>query len=295
MKKQEQKLIVILGPTASGKSEIAVKLAKKFKGEIVSADSRQIYREMDIGTAKPKNTKGIAHYLIDKIKPNREYNAALYKKEAIKAVKSIQKRGKVPFLVGGTGLYIQAIVDNIQFPKVPANNKLREGLEKKTIKNLFQIYKKLDPEGAKLIDKANKRRLVRAIEVCKITGKPFWQQRKKEEPMFNILQIGIKLPKNLLRKNIEKRVEIMFRQGLEREAKYLIKKYGWIPPLNTIGYQEWRYFFEDKINKEEVKKAIIRHTNKFARRQMTWFKKDKTIRWIKKKKEAEKLTRSFLK
>jgi tRNA dimethylallyltransferase len=292
---KKPKLIVILGPTASGKSEMAVELAKKFNGEIISADSRQVYKGMDIGTAKPKNTQKVAHYLINKIRPNQEFNVALYKKATIKIIKDIQKRGKIPFLVGGTGLYIRAVVDNIQFPKVPANNKLRKGLEKKTIKNLFRIYEKLDPQGANFIDKENKRRLIRATEVCKITGKPFWEQRKKEEPLFEVLQIGIKLPKKLLRNNIEKRVENMLKEGLEKEVKSLNKKYGWIPPLQTIGYQEWKEFFEGKMNKEEVKKLIVQHTNKFAKRQMTWFKRDKRIQWIKNQKEAEKLARNFLK
>jgi tRNA dimethylallyltransferase len=291
---KKQKIIVILGPTASGKSELAINLAKKFKGEIISADSRQIYKEMEIGTAKPKNTRRIPHHLIDTIKIDRDYNAALFKKTAIKTIKDIQKRKNTPFLVGGTGLYIRSIVDNIQFPKVPADNELRKKLEKKNLKGLFTIYRKIDPQGAQVIDKKNKRRLIRAIEVCKITGKSFWQQRKKEEPIFEFLQIGLMLPKSILRNNIKKRVEKMFRQGLEKEAKILIKKYGWITPLNTIGYQEWKEFFENKITKEDVKELIISHTNKFARRQMTWFKKDKTIHWIKDKKEAERLIRAFL-
>ncbi|TFG35513.1 MAG: tRNA (adenosine(37)-N6)-dimethylallyltransferase MiaA [Parcubacteria group bacterium] len=295
MKSQKQKLIVILGPTASGKSEIAIRLAKKFKGEIISADSRQVYKEMEIGTAKPKKTKGIPHHLIDTIKLDKEYNVALFKKAAIKIIKDVHKRKKIPFLVGGTGLYIRAVADNIKFPKVPADSGLRKGLEKKDLNSLFKIYKKLDPQGAELIDKKNKRRLVRAIEVCKITGRSFWQQRKKEQPLFEILQIGLRLPKRLLRSNIKKRIEKMFRKGLEKEARILREKYGSIPPLNTIGYQEWKEFFENKIDEEKVKELIISHTNKFARRQMTWFKKDKTIHWAKDQKEAEWLTRNFLK
>ena len=291
---KKPKLIVILGPTASGKSEMALSLAKKFKGEIISADSRQIYKEMDIGTAKLKNNQKVVHYLIDIKKPNQEFNVALFKKSAIKIIKDIQKRGKMPFLVGGTGLYIKAIVDNLNFPTAVPQLKLREKLEKKSLKELFKAYKKLDPKGAKFIDKDNKRRLIRAIEVCKITGKPFWEQRKKEEPIFRVLQIGIKLPKKLLRNNIEKRVEKMFKDGLEKEARNLAKKYGLIPPLQTIGYQEWKEFFEGKINKEEVKKLIIQHTNKFAKRQMTWFKRDRRINWVKNLKEAEKLIKDFL-
>jgi len=290
---KKPKLIVILGPTASGKSEMALSLAKKFKGEIISADSRQIYKEMDIGTAKLKNNQKVVHYLIDIKKPNQEFNVALFKKSAIKIIKDIQKRGKMPFLVGGTGLYIKAIVDNLNFPTAVPQLKLREKLEKKSLKELFKAYKKLDPKGAKFIDKDNKRRLIRAIEVCKITGKPFWEQRKKEEPIFRVLQIGIKLPKKLLRNNIEKRVEKMFKDGLEKEARNLAKKYGLIPPLQTIGYQEWKEFFEGKINKEEVKKLIVQHTNKFAKRQITWFKRDKRINWVKNLKEAENIIRRF--
>ena len=295
MKKSIPKLIVLLGPTATGKSEMALRLAKKFNGEIVSADSRQIYKELEIGTAKPKDLKKIPHYLIDKIRPDKEFNAALFKKAAIRTIRNIQKRERIPFLVGGTGLYIKAVVDNIRFPKVPADNKLRKSLEKTDLMTLYQIYKKIDPQGAKLIDKKNKRRLVRAIEVCRLTGDPFWQQRKKDAPLFDVLQIGIRLPKYLLISNIRKRVENMFQQGLEKEAKYLIEKYGNIPPLDTIGYREWKGYFENKINKEEVKELIISHTNKFARRQMTWFKKDKAIHWIRNIKDAEKLINKFLK
>jgi tRNA dimethylallyltransferase len=302
--KKTSKLIVILGPTASGKSELAIKLAKKFDGEIVSADSRQIYKEMDIATAKPitrefarinheyaRIVKGVPHYLIDVVWPNQEFNVAIYKKMAIKAIKDIQKRGEIPFLVGGTGLYIKAIVDNIEFPKVPAQKRLREKLEKKTVKELFEIYKELDHLGARFIEKKNKRRLIRAIEVCKVTKKPFWQQRERGKLLFDTLQIGIKLPKNKLKKRVETRVEKMFKMGLEKEVKKLIKKHSWnLPPLQTIGYQEWKDFFD----KKEVKNRIILHTIQFAKRQMTWFKRNKQIKWIKNTKEAEKLIKEFI-
>jgi len=305
MLKRLPKIIVISGQTASGKTDLAIKLAKKFNGEIVSADSRQVYKGMNIATAKPRKTQkskvksqnyiveGIPHYLIDVIYPNQDFNVAIYKKLAIKAIKDIQRRGKLPFLVGGTGFYIQSIVDNIEFPKVSPRKKLREKLEKKTEKGLFKIYKKLDPEGARFIEKENKRRLIRAIEVCKVTGKSFWQQRKKGEPLFDVLQIGIKLPKNELKRRVKKRVERIFKLGIEKEVKNLIKKYGWITPLQTIGYQEWKEYFERKINKEEVKKRIVLHTLQFIRRQTTWFKRDKTIKWIKKYQQAEKLIREF--
>jgi tRNA dimethylallyltransferase len=302
------KLIVILGPTASGKTELAIKLAKKFNGEIVSADSRQVYKEMDIGTAKPERKKsnkrqttskymveGVPHYLMDVVAPNEEFNVAIYKKMALKSIENIQKKGKLPFLVGGTGLYIKAIVDNINFPKVSPQKELREELEKKTAKELFKIYKKLDPEGAGLIDKKNKRRLIRAIEVCKTTKKSFWEQRKKGAPLFDTLQIGIKLQKTELEKIIKKRVEKMFKMGLEKEVKMLAKKYGWqISSMRTIGYQEWQDYFKSKVDKEKVKEKIILHTIQFAKRQMTWFKRDKRIHWIKNYQEARKLNKEFL-
>ena len=300
------KLVVILGPTASGKTDLAIKLAKKFNGEIVSADSRQVYKEMNIATAKPlqnqkskiKNQKylvnGVPHYLVDIIYPDKEFNVVIYKKLAQKAIKDIQKRGKLPFLVGGTGLYIWAVIDNLKFPKVRPQKKLRKELEKKSKKELFQIYKKLDPKGAKFIDKENKRRLIRAIEVCKVTGKSFWEQRKKGKPLFDVLQIGIKLEKEKLKKRIEKRINKMFKLGLEKEAKKLFEKYGEIPPLQTIGYQEFKDFFEGKITKKEVKEKIILHTLQFARRQITWFKRDKRIHWISEDKEAENLIQKFL-
>ena len=279
-----KKLVVVLGPTASGKTKMAVKLAKKFNGEIVSADSRQVYKGMNIGTAKPtkKERQGIRHHLIDIIKPNKEFNAAIFKKKAIGTIKNIQRRKRLPFLVGGTGLYIQTIVDNIEFPKVAPNKKLREKLEQKSVKELFRIYKKLDPKGIKEIEKDNKRRLIRAIEVSKISKKPFSEQKRKGKPLFNILEIGIKKSKEEIKKSVEKRIKKMFKMGLENEVKGLVKKYGRVPCLQTIGYQE--------SSPEETSL----HTLQFAKRQMTWFKRSKKIQWVKNYQQAKKLISQFL-
>ncbi|MDD5639790.1 MAG: tRNA (adenosine(37)-N6)-dimethylallyltransferase MiaA [Candidatus Pacebacteria bacterium] len=303
--KKLQKLIVILGATATGKTDLGIWLAKKYNGEIVSADSRLVYREMNIGTAKPKNEStstfesgGIKHYMIDIVSLKKTYNAAIYKKEAIKKIKLIQKKGKIPFLVGGTGLYIDGIVKNIDFPEIKPDEKTRLELESKTLEELIDEYKKLDPVGAKNIDCKNKRRLVRAIEVCKLTGKSFWENRCLEEPVFDCLEIGIKVKKEELLKRIEKRVLKMVKNGLRNEAEKLIKKYGNIPPLQTIGYQEWRGSFGKEISKKELKEIeerIVINTNKFAKRQMTWLKRDKEINWIENKKEAEKMIKEFLK
>lgn len=267
------KLIVIVGPTASGKTNLAMKLAKKFNGEIVSADSQMIYKEMDIGTAKPpKNT----HHMVDLIKPNEEYNVALYKQEAIKAIDDIIKRGKQPFLVGGTGLYIKAITDNLTFPHIKRNEKLRNQLEKKTAEELFLEYQKIDKEGAKIIDRNNKRRLIRAIEVTKALNESFFKERKGEE-LYDCIILGIKTNKEDLENQIRKRVDKMIKDGLEKEARKIYKKYG---VLKTIGYQEWQDYFENKITLEEVRNKIITNTIKYSKRQITWFKKDKKIKWL---------------
>lgn len=288
------KLLIILGPTASGKSDLAIKIAELFNGEIVSADSRQIYKEMNIGTAKP--SKGnIRYHLLDIIEPDKRFSAAQYKELACNAIKDIQNRNKLPVLCGGTGLYISSIIEDWQFPKVPPQEKLRKELEKKSVEQLFKIYQKLDIKGAKSIDKKNKRRLIRAIEVCKANNKPFWQQRKSGKSLFNTLLIGIELPKEQLRERIAKRIKKMIKMNLETEVKVLLKKYGWILSLQTIGYQEWKEYFNNKLNKKEVQDLIELHTIQYSKRQMTWFKKMKNIQWIKNPEQAIKLTELFLK
>jgi tRNA dimethylallyltransferase len=295
--KGKPKLVAILGPTASGKTGLALRLAKQFRGEIVSADSRQAYKEMDIATAKPYKP-AIPHHLIDILRPDQQLSVALYKKLALKAIKDIQKRNKLPFLVGGTGLYIQAIVDNFDYPKIKPNPRLRKQLEKQSTQTLFSLYKKLDPRGAKLIDKNNKRRLVRAIEVCKISGKPYWLQRQKQNILFDTLQIGIKLPERELKQNIAIRTKRMFKAGLYKEAKRVLRKYGKnLPVLQTIGYQE----FTDKKgglksirDYKEILEEIKKHTFQYAKRQMTWFKRDKRIIWINNSYQAKKLIKKFL-
>ncbi|MFA5754866.1 MAG: tRNA (adenosine(37)-N6)-dimethylallyltransferase MiaA [Candidatus Paceibacterota bacterium] len=271
------KLVVILGPTASGKTNLAIKLVKKFNGEIVSADSRQIYKGMDIGTAKPKD---FPHKMIDIVNPKEDFNVAIYKEMAVKEIENIIKKGKVPFLVGGTGLYIKSIVDNYAFPKLESDKGLRDKLEKKTIEQLFLMYQKLDKEGSKRIDKKNKRRLIRAIEVSLNLKDGFFKERK-DEPMYDVLQIGIKSKD--INEKIEKRVKSMIKDGLEAEAKKINKKYG---ETNTIGYQEW--------NSPNPKESIILNTIKFSKRQMTWFKKDKRIKWISNYSEAKDKISKFL-
>ena len=290
-----------MGPTASGKSEMAVKLAlrlssgqakKKFGingAEIISADSRQVYRGMDIGTAKPtqKEMAGIPHYLINIISPKKIFTVTQYRKLALKAINKILKKGKIPILCGGTGFYIQAIIDGLIIPEIEPDWKLREKLEKKSAEELFNKLKELDPKRAETIDKKNKRRLIRALEIVIKTKEPVPLADKKPFP-YPVLMLGINLEKENLEDTIKKRIEKMIRKGLEKEVKNLVEKYGWVPALQTIGYQEWEQYFNDKIDKKEVKDLIILHTKQFARRQMTWFKRDRRINWIKNYREAPK-------
>ncbi|MFH0805677.1 MAG: tRNA (adenosine(37)-N6)-dimethylallyltransferase MiaA [Patescibacteria group bacterium] len=291
------KLIIILGPTASGKSDLAIKLAQKFNGEIISADSRQIYKEMNIGTAKiiKKEMSGVPHYMIDIVKPNQKFTLAQFQKKTIKIIKDIQKRNKLPLLVGGTGLYIQSIVDNLKIPETKPDKKLRNKLEKLTNQELINKLKKLDSKALKIIDTKNKRRLIRALEICLLTKKPFSEQRKKNKSIFNTLQIGIKLNTKNLEQKIIKRIEKMIKNGLIKENKKLLKKYGDKPySMSGIGYKEIIPYINNKITLKEAKELIKIHTRQYAKRQMTWFKRDKTIKWIKNYSEAEKLIQLFL-
>lgn len=296
-----KKLIVILGPTASGKSDLAVKLARKFKGEIVSADSRQVYKEMDIGTGKvtKKERKEILYYLIDIKNPNQIYTVWQYKKEAIKAINKIIKKGESPFLVGGTGLYLKAVIENLEIPRVKPDWKLRKSLELKIktrgLKSLYDELIKIDPEAAYIVDSQNPRRIIRALEVAIKTKKPFSQQRKKGKPLFNFLEIGISLDKEKLKENIEKRVDKMMKMGLVKEVKNLIKIYDEnLPTFDAIGYREIIDYLNKKNSLTEAIKKIKKNTWHFAKRQMTWFKKDERIIWVKNLKEAEKLVKEFL-
>ena len=300
-KSKLHKIVVIVGPTASGKSALAVKIARKFSGEIMSADSRQVYRGMDIGTAKPtkKELAYIPHHLIDIKNPDENYTVAEYKRDAIKAINKITKKKKLPILVGGTGLYVKAVVDNLNIPEVAPDPKLRKKLEKEIEKyGLNFVFKKLidiDPEAAYIIDPNNPRRIIRALEIAIKTKKPFSAQRKAGQPLFDFIEIGIRWPKNTLDERINKRVDLMIEEGLEGEVKNLIKKYGRKQQsFEAIGYREIIDFFYKKIPLQDAIELIKRDTRNYAKRQMTWFNKDNRIRWIKNEQGAEKLIKDFL-
>jgi tRNA dimethylallyltransferase len=296
MQRKLKKIVVILGPTASGKTELAIKLAKKFDGEIVSADSRQVYKGLDIGTAKPtkKEMKGIPHHLLDVANPKRKFTVAQYRKLALKAIEKIQEKNKIPFLVGGTGFYIQAVVDGIIIPEVPPDWKLRKKLEKKSPKELYKILKKLDPERAKTIEKENPRRLIRAIEICKKIGKV---PPLKFNPLpYPVLMIGIKRPKKELKKRIKKRFFEWLKQGLIKEVVNLKKLGLSFKRIEDFGihYKVIARYLQNKIGKKEMIENSIREIQNYAKRQMTWFKREKKIKWIRNYRGAEKLVKKFI-
>lgn len=304
-----KKLIVILGPTASGKSELAIKLAKKlapyqtegsgagFNGEIVSADSRQIYKEMDIGTGKitKKEMKSIPHYLLDVASPKRRFTVVQYRKLALKAINKIFEKGKVPILCGGTGFYIQAVVDGVVIPEVPPDWELRKKLEKKSVDELYKILKKLDPQRAKTIEKKNPRRLIRAIEIVMKTKKPVPPFKKQPIP-YPVLMIGIKKSPEELKKLIKKRFLKWLRRGLVKEIKNLNQSGLSWKKIEDFGihYQVIAQYLQNKLSYQEMIESSLRELQNYARRQMTWFKRDKRIYWIKTQKEAEKLIKEFL-
>lgn len=293
---KKQKLIVILGPTSSGKSDLAVKIAKKFNGTIISADSRQVYTGMDIGTGKitKKEMQGIPHYLLDIASPKRRFSVAQYQKKTLEAINKIYKKGKVPILCGGTGFYIQAIVDNLIIPKVKPDLKLRARLEKFSTGKLFEQLKEVDSKRAKNIDKHNRRRLIRALEIVIKTNKPIPSLKTKSE--FNVLMIGIKKSQKELQKLIKKRLLKRLQDGMVKEVKSLCKAGLSWRRLEEFGleYRWVAYYLQKKISYQEMVKTLQKKIEQYAKRQITWFKRDKRIRWIKKKSEAINLTHDFL-
>ncbi|MBT3816884.1 MAG: tRNA (adenosine(37)-N6)-dimethylallyltransferase MiaA [Candidatus Magasanikbacteria bacterium] len=307
-----QKVIVMTGPTASGKTDWSLRFAKKYNGDIISADSRQVYKKMDIGTAKEPGTwewsanwqglrrtyhiEEVPHHLIDFLDPGKRFTAAEFRDQSLKYIKLAFKQNKQPMVVGGTGLYISSLVNNFTIPRVEANKKLRKSLEEKSEEDLLALLKNLDIVTAEKIDSKNKRRLIRALEVCILTGEPFSDQKKQGEQLYDFLQIGVKVEKNILYERINKRVDGMIEKGLLEEIKSLLKqKYSWdLPSMSGIGYKQFKPYFEGKCSVEEALEILKRDTRRYAKRQMTWFKRDKNIIWCETYDEAEKIMKAFI-
>jgi len=290
------KLIIILGPTASGKTDLSIKLAKKFHGEIISADSRQVYKGMDIGTGKvtKKEMRGIPHYLLNVVNPKTRFNVAQYQKLALKAIENIQRKNKIPFLVGGTGFYIQSVADGIVIPEVKPDWKLRKKLEKLTTEQLFKKLEKLDEKRAQSIDKHNPRRLIRAVEIVLKSKRPVGSLSKHER--FKTLFLGIKKDQKELNKMIEKRLLKRLDEGMIDEVKKLHKSDVSFKRLEEFGL-EYRYvaqYLQGKLKYNEMVTKLQKEIEHYAKRQMTWFKRDKRIKWVKNYQQAFKISKKFL-
>lgn len=287
---EKQKVIVICGPTASGKTKLSIEIAKKIGGEIVSADSMQIYKDMNIGTAKPttQEMQGIKHYMIDFISPNRRYSVAEYKKDALNAIEDIIKKGKTPIVVGGTGLYVNALIYGIEYPEIETDIQYRDELEKiiekEGLETLYHMAEKIDPEAISHISKNDKKRISRILEIYHSTGKTKTEleiESRKNGPKYEYLVFGINMDREKLYDRINKRVDIMIEDGLIQEVKEILSKYREFPTaMQGLGYKEVVEYLNGITSKEEMIEKIKRETRRYAKRQLTWFRKCENIKWI---------------
>jgi tRNA dimethylallyltransferase len=298
---QFPKLVVLLGPTASGKSGLGITLAQRFSGEIISADSRQVYRGLDIGTAKvtPAEQSLVPHHLLDVADPREVYTVAQFQRDAIAAINGILKRSHHPFLVGGSPHYIQAVVDNLDIPHIEPQPELRAQLEKRPLPELMEQLEELDPRTAATIDRQNPRRIIRALEVCLISGKPFSQQRTMSEPLYQSLVLGIEWPREVLYRRIDTRIDERMQQGMVQEVQRLLDEGISHQRLEALGL-EYRYISRLLLGAFESEDEMVQRLkfaiHDFTRRQLTWFRKEKRIVWIHggNCEQAEDIVRDFL-
>ncbi|MEK7672255.1 MAG: tRNA (adenosine(37)-N6)-dimethylallyltransferase MiaA [Patescibacteria group bacterium] len=287
LKTAKKPLIVVLGPTASGKTDLALKLAKMVKGEIISTDSRQIYRDMDISTDAilEKNQEKIPHHLLRITDPDQTFTLAEYSDLALKTIKAIYKKKKIPLLVGGTGLYISSIIEGYKVPKIAPDKKLREKLTKEAEKkgNEF-LYKKLvelDPEAAKTIHPNNLRYVIRALEINMTGGQNKVDDKSKKSP-FDLFIVGVEWPREKLYERINKRVDQQIKRGLVKEVETLLKKYdAKLPSMSSLGIKEIVPHVNGKKKLEECVETLKQNTRNYAKRQLTWFRRYDDINWLK--------------
>ena len=284
------KVIVICGPTASGKTALSIELAKKINGEIVSCDSMQIYKDMDIGTAKPtiEEMQGIKHYMLDFVSPDERYSVADYKKQAKQAIREIIEKGKVPIVVGGTGLYVDSLIYEIEYQDIKFDEKYRKQLEERSEKEglevLYNEAKKIDLEAITKISQNDKKRILRILEIYNATGKNKTEQEKesrKNEVEFDYKVYAISWDREKLYDRISQRVDIMIDQGLIEEVQKIYSKYNKFPTaMQGLGYKEVLEYLEGKCNKQEMIDKIKQETRRYAKRQLTWFRKNKQTIWL---------------
>ncbi len=292
------KLIAIVGPTASGKTDMALQLAVHFGGEIVCTDSRTMYRSMNIGTAKPTPEQQalIPHHLLDIATPDKTITLSDIQSYAYKAIDEIHRRNRLPFLVGGTALYTYAIIDTWHIPEVPPDAALRAELEQQSLDALWQQLIAQDPEALDYVNPKNKRRIIRALEVIQATGQPFSQQRSKQPARYDTLMLGLTVDRDTLRRNIAARTQTMLQAGLIEEVQTLLEK-GYtpdLPALSGIHYREVIDYLQGASTKEKMIELINTHDYQLTRRQMTWYKRDARIHWVTTRDQATQLMRHFL-
>ncbi len=301
------KLIILCGPTGSGKTDFSLRLAKKFCGSVISADSRQLYKDMTVGTAKPVGewrwrglcrvyvVDGVEHYNLDWLSPKKTFSAAEFKDKAQKWIACIQKKNHVPFIVGGTGLYIDSVVDNLSFPKVVANQELRDELSQKSSEELLAQLDEVDPEAGMTIDRNNPRRVIRALEVSLLSGTPFSAQRTKGEKLYDVLYLGVSVSKEELGRRLDRRIDMMVESGLIEEVRGLAKKYPFsLPSMSSIGYREFEGFVSGTETLEKTITKLKTDTRQYAKRQMTWFRRRNDIVWCETYEEMEGCVAEFL-
>ena len=284
------KVIVICGPTASGKTTQSIQLAQKINGEIISSDSMQIYKDMNIGTAKPdqQEMQGIKHYLLDFVEPNQRYSVADYKKDAENAIEDILQKGKVPIIVGGTGLYVDSLIYGIEYPNIEFDENYRKELERRVekegLEKLYEKAKKIDPQAMKKISRNDQKRILRVLEIYNATGKTKTEQEiesRKNEVKYDYRVFAINMDREKLYDRINKRVDIMIQKGLIEEVENLLKKYNEFPTaMQGLGYKEVVEYIQGKVLKEDMIENIKRESRRYAKRQITWFKKNKQTIWI---------------
>ena len=284
----ERKVIVIVGPTCTGKTSLGIKIAARLKSEILSADSRQVYKYLTIGTAKPdhEDLNKVRHHFIDDLKPNQDYNVSMFEQQAIKIITKLHSKNKIPVVVGGSGLYIKALVDGIF--DIGSDENFRRNLldERRKYGNeyIYQKLKSVDPISADKMLPQNWKRVMRALEVYHLTGKPIWKLHNEHnrEIDFKFIQFGLKWDRDKLYENIDQRVDKMLSSGLIDEVKSILKN-GYnsnLNSLNTVGYKEIISFLNDEITLERAAELIKRNTRRYAKRQLTWFNADDRINWI---------------
>jgi tRNA dimethylallyltransferase len=285
-----QKVLIIVGPTASGKSDLAVKLAKSLNGEVISADSRQVYKGLNIGTGKitKEEMRGVPHYLLDVADPKKRFTVSEYNKLARQKIEEIISRGKLPIVVGGTGFYIDALVGKASLPEVPPNFQLRKKLEKKTVEELFTMLKKKDPTRAETIDRLNKVRLIRALEIASALGKvPPLREVSAEQAQYDFIWIGIRPKKGVLEEKILKRLGARI-PGMIKEAKNLRANKLSYKRMEELGL-EYRYLarlLQDKMDRKKFVDELYKEIKHYAKRQNTWFKRNKDITWYENARDA---------